>query len=99
MSEVTDSTGRKLVVKEMDPADQLDLFEAAGKNSSNSSWVGMALLVCSVSMIDGVPVPMPSTPDQVKTLARKLGKHGIEAVADALQPTTTAEDVIEAAKN
>lgn len=82
--EITDSRGRKLSVKEMDPADQLDLFEACAKNSMNSAWVGMALLICSVTAIDGVPVMMPKNPSEVKGRARHLGMDGIDAVTMAL---------------
>lgn len=96
-----DSRGRKLLVKEMDPADQLDLFEACAKNSNNSSWVGMALLVCSVTAIDDVPVMMPKTPQQVKDLARRLGSDGIEAVGKALngKEATDGSETVELAKN
>ena len=96
----TDAKGRALTVKEMDPADQLDLFEACAKNSGNSAWVGMALLVCSVTMIDGLPVLMPRNPDEVKALARRLGTEGITAVAKALEtPNAEVSEVVEVAKN
>lgn len=100
MSDVTDAKGRVISVKEMDPADQLDLFEACAKNSTNQAWVGMALLVCSVTAIDNVPVMMPTNPDQVKALARKLGSDGIAAVANVLNaaPSETPE-VLAVAKN
>lgn len=100
MTDVTDSKGRAISVKEMDPADQLDLFEACAKNSTNQAWVGMALLVCSVTSLEGVPVIMPKTPDQVKALARRLGSEGIAAVAAALNPPDKTDDaVVEVAKN
>ena len=101
---VTDSTGRVLTIREMDPADQLDLFEACAQNSTNQAWVGMALLVCSVRGIDGLPWPMPTKPHQVKTLARKLGREGIDAVAKVLRgdeeaPKVAIDEVQAVAKN
>ena len=100
MADTTDSKGRSISVKEMDPADQLDLFEACARNSTNNAWVGMALLVCSVTALDGVPVMMPRNPDEVKALARRLGSDGIAAVAAALNATQTDPvDVVASAKN
>jgi hypothetical protein len=100
---VTDAKGHKLTVHEMDPADKLDLFEAAAKNNGNGNWLGMALLACSVTAIDGQPIPMPKNPEQVKALARRLGNAGIDAVSVALsEPVATPADVnatIETAKN
>jgi hypothetical protein len=81
----TTSAGVKLGVAEMEPADQLDLLEACGRQSTNPAWVGMALLVCSVRDINGVPEPTPSNPAQVKALANKLGHAGIAAVRSVLE--------------
>jgi hypothetical protein len=44
----------------------------------------MALLACSVTAIDGVPVPPPVTEEQLESLVRRLGDAGISAAADAL---------------
>lgn len=105
VTEVTDSKGRKLSLRELDPGDELDLFEACGKNSLNQAWLGTAMMVCSVASIDGTPEPFPRTSDAVKALARRLGHHGIAAIAGAQQtgdaPATndlTKADV-EVAKN
>jgi hypothetical protein len=97
---VVDALGRNLEIKEMDPADQLDLFEACAANSTNVAWVGMALLVCSVTGIDNVPIVMPMTPMQVKALARRLGSEGIAAVSTALNTTPPDQSaVVDTAKN
>lgn len=97
---VIDARGRKLLIHEMDPADQLDLFEACAGNSGNMSWVGMALLVCSVKAIDDVPIAKATNPTHVKIAAKKLGKDGIAAVSEALNPTQdTQADEQAMAKN
>ena len=96
---VTDAAGRVLSVIEMDPADQLDLFEACGAMASNPAWVGMALLASSVRSIDGVPVPQPANKLQVRALAKQLGKHGIAAVASVLNAPDTTAEVVDTAKN
>lgn len=100
MKEAIDDKGRIIGIKEMDPADQLDLFEACAKNSTNQAWVGMALLVCSATSIDAVPVMMPRTPDEVKALARKLGSSGIAAIAGVLNSAESdPAEVAATAKN
>lgn len=98
---VTDAKGRKLVIHEMDPADQLDLFEACGVNNANMSWVGMALLVCSVRSIDDVPIPVSTTPQHVKNAARLLGKDGVAAVARVLNADVggSLDETVAIAKN
>ena len=69
----------------MDPADQLDFFEAcSGGRSSNAAWVMMAMWAASCIAIDGVPVTMPTSPDGIKALARKLGHDGLAAIRIAL---------------
>lgn len=71
---------RTLTVHEMDPGDQLDLIEACADKGSIRGWLAYAMLVCSVTAIDGSPVRMPRNPEQVKDLARKLGNSGVLAV-------------------
>jgi hypothetical protein len=100
LTTVTTDDGRVLGVIEMDPADQLDLFEACGDLSTNQQWVGMALLACSVRSINGVPVPQPANKLQVRALAKQLGKKGIAAVAKFLgEKQADAPEVVAAAKN
>ncbi len=104
---VTDSKGRKLSINRMDPADQLDFFEAcSGGRSSNAAWVTMAMWSASCVAIDGVPVVMPTSPEGIKGLARKLGHEGLAAIRIALDDDEQAPDApstdgvdIELAKN
>lgn len=93
-----EADGRVLRLREMDPADMLDLIEAAGENAGNRAWLRFAMLACSVQAIDGVPVPFPRDPGGVKALARRIGTAGLEAVRAALF-TDTATDELAAAKN
>ena len=90
---VTDSKGRKLSINRMDPADQLDCFEAcSGGRSSNAAWVTMAMWAASCVAIDGVPVVMPSSPEGIKALARKLGHDGLTAIRLGLDDAEQASD-------
>jgi hypothetical protein len=82
---VTDAEGRRLSLRRLTMLDKLRLFKAAGPElARNGLWLGIALLACSVTAIDDVPVPMPATEAQVEALVARLGDAGIEAVASTL---------------
>lgn len=81
---VTDSNGRIITLRVLDPADMLDLLEAAGPASANVGWIRYASVVASVSAIDGVPVPIASTKAHILAAARKLGNEGFAAVGKFL---------------
>lgn len=84
---VTDTDGRRLDLRTLNALDKLRLFKAAGPAlSRNEPWLGMALLACSVSAIDDVPVPMPADERGIEALVQRLGDAGLAAVAGALAP-------------
>jgi hypothetical protein len=90
--QVADGGGRTLTLRRLDALDRLRLFKALGAELSlNTPYLGMALLACSVTAIDGVPVPPPVTEDHLEALVRRLGDHGIAAAADALDGGETGE--------
>ncbi|GAB6853064.1 hypothetical protein [Asaia astilbis] len=83
--------GRHLALRELDPGDMLDLIEAAGSALSGaaaSAWLSYAQMVCAVRAVDGVPVQMPATKDDIRDLARRIGNEGIAV----LQPYFLASD-------
>jgi hypothetical protein len=87
-----DAAGRTLTFRRLDALDRLRLFKALGAELSlNAPYLGMALLVCSVTAIDDVPVPPPVTEEQLESLARRLGDEGIAAIADALDAAERTE--------
>lgn len=98
---VTDSLGRKLTVKRPRALDKMRLFRVLGPDlSMNPAYVGMAMLACSVTEIDGDPVPFPQKQGFVEALVDRIGDEGIEAVAGVLAPDADGvEDVVSAAKN
>ena len=81
---ITDSNGRAISFKEMDAVDMLDLLEAAGAQSTNQGWMRMAMVVASVTDIDGVPVPRARTKEQVRAIAGQLGNPGLIALNEAI---------------
>ena len=87
-----DDAGRELSLRRPDALDRLRLFKALGAELSlNAPYLGMALLACAVTAIDGVPVPAPGTESQLEALVRRLGDGGINAVADALDAAEQQE--------
>lgn len=82
---VADSDGRRLSLRRLTALDKLRLFKAAGPVlAQNQPWLGMAMLACSVSAIDDVPVPPPASEQQIEALVSRLGDNGIAAAATAL---------------
>ena len=81
---VRDADGRELVLRRMTALDRLRLFKAIGPVlSQNNLYLGMATLAGSVTCIDSVPVPPPSTEAHIEALVARLGDAGIAAVAAA----------------
>lgn len=80
-----DEQGRRLSLRHMTVLDRLHLFKAAGPLlSQNVPWLGIAVLACSVTAIDDIPIPMPANEQQVEALVTRLGDAGIAAAATAL---------------
>lgn len=98
---VIDALGRTLTIREIGPMEQIDLFEAAGDQSNNSPWVGMAILAASVTDIDGIPMPAPRSKNNIRAALKTLGTEGVAAVAKALRPSVPEEttDDVAIAKN
>jgi hypothetical protein len=104
-SVVIDAAGRVIKLRDMDPADTLDLIEAAGSAAGNQAWFRMACMVCAVESIDGVPLPAATKKDHIRNSARKLGNEGLYAITKHMFPEAvkqaegeTPEDLV-VAKN
>ena len=88
--------GRVVEAVELDMADQWDFMEIAGRQLDNEPWANTALLACSVTAIDGVPVPRGvKTRDEIRRILRKLGEDGVDAVQIALEPREPPSEIAE----
>ena len=93
MQSLTDSEGRRINIRRLSALDKLRLFKAAGPIlAQNHLWLGMATLACSVTSIDDIPIPTPTTEAQIESLVSRLGDTGIAAVALALAPEAPPVD-------
>ncbi|MGH3635603.1 MAG: hypothetical protein ACRDTS_16260 [Mycobacterium sp.] len=89
---VTDAEGRRIALRRLSALDKLRLFKAAGPVlAQNQPWLGMAVLACSVTAIDDVPVPASATEQQIEAMVARLGDTGINAIAAALDAESTAD--------
>lgn len=85
-----DRAGRHLVLRKPGALDTLRLLKAAGPALAlNEPWLAMAGLVFSVTEIDGIPVPLPTTEQQIEALVERLGDDGLDAIVQSLQPGET----------
>ena len=85
-SEIESGDGRSFTLLEASPGDMLDLIEAAGAAASSGAWMRYALMICSVSAIDGKPVLMPTTKQGVRELGCRIGNAGMDALARVHYP-------------
>src|ERR1700733_5701165 len=84
---VDDRLGRRLVVRRLTALDTLLLFKAAGAvPAQNQPWLSVASLAFSITAVDGVPVPIPTSEAQIEAIVARLGDEGLTAVADAFEP-------------
>lgn len=89
---VVDAKGRRLVMRRPTALDTLRLLKAAGPVlAQNEAWLGMAGLVFCVLEIDGVPVPTPTSEQQIEALVERLGDLGLAAIAQSLEEDKQAE--------
>ncbi len=91
---IVDSLGRRLTIRKLTALDKLRIFKAAGPELSlNQPWLAMAILASAVTAIDDIPLPWPSTENQIEALVSRLGDTGIEAVAETIEPMSESEGI------
>ena len=91
-AEIDSGDGRRFSLRDTNPADMLDLIEAAGNAASSTAWLRYALMICSVSAIDGKPILMPLTKNGVRELGRRVGNKGMDALAAVHYPEPAKDD-------
>ncbi|MGO9304023.1 MAG: hypothetical protein ACLP3R_10020 [Candidatus Korobacteraceae bacterium] len=91
---IVDSLGRRITLRGLTALDKLRIFKAAGPELAlNQPWLAMAILATSVTAIDDIPVPAPSTETQIEALVGRLGDSGIEAIAMAIEPLSQIDEI------
>lgn len=98
--DVVDAGGRVLTLRPPHALDRLRLFKAVGPElAQNPLYLGMALLACAVTAIDGVPVPPPTNEHQIEQIIGRLGDVGLRAASEVVDRTPTDMEVREEAGN
>ena len=99
---ITDANGRQIEVRRVTRRESMRLMRGWGAACNVQIWLGQAMLSACARSIDGVPCPIPATPDQAEALAERLDDTGLEAVGAWLQAKAEAaggDDFKEVAKN
>lgn len=82
---VRDADNRKIEFRRPNALDTLRLLKTAGPVlSQNEAWLSMASLAFTVTNIDDLPIPQPTSEVQIENLIDRLGDAGVGAIADAL---------------
>ena len=80
-----DARGRVFTIRELGPAQMLNVIEmAGGAAAENQTWLRMALLLSSVAAIDGVPTPEHRTKAAFLKFVDTVGNDGWIAVSSAV---------------
>jgi hypothetical protein len=95
---VVDVDGRNIEVKKLLRRESMKLMRLWGAASDVQVWLGNAIVAAHAKSIDGVPLPLPSTPDMAEANVERLGDAGIQAVVDWMAAARD-EDARAAAKN
>ena len=75
----------------------LRLYKALGPELAvNGPYMNAARIAASVTMIDDVPVPFPTSESAIETLLHQLDEDGVEAVALGIKRDVVAKVVTDA---
>ena len=82
---VTDDAGRKLHLRRIGVVEQMRLFKALGPElSANASYMHGALMAAAVEMIDGVPLPFPTSEAGLEAVLERIGLDAMPVIARAM---------------
>lgn len=95
---VIDASGRSIEVKRLARRESMKLMRLWGAASDVQVWLGSAIVAAHAKSIDGVPLPLPTTPDMAEANVDRLGDEGIQAVVDWIA-SVRVEDQTAEAKN
>ncbi|HUB10995.1 MAG TPA: hypothetical protein VMB34_03485 [Acetobacteraceae bacterium] len=94
---IVDALGRHIIIRNLTALDKLRLLKTAGPELAlNQPWLSIAILAASVTAIDDLPIPRPTTEGQIEALVGRLGDAGIDAIAEAVSVTVQGNDVAQA---
>ncbi|MDR3520431.1 MAG: hypothetical protein P4L54_02330 [Acidocella sp.] len=80
---VTDSRGRRIMLRKVGVLETLRLYKALGPELSvNGAYMAAASIAAAAAMIDDVPMPFPNNEAGVELLLERLGDEGVMAVVE-----------------
>lgn len=96
--ELSDATGRTIVVKKPGVLSQYRLVEALGHAAANQVYMAMTMPLLFVSSIDGDPITQPRTKAEVEALIQRLGDEGVTTLMTEIPKLFTSETQEETVK-
>ena len=96
---LTDAKGRVLTLRTLTVLDQVRIMRAIGaEQSQNAPYTSVVMAACTVSDIDGVPLPMPRNERDIDDRIVRVGDDGFAIITAHLrQQTQAVQDAAEAA--
>lgn len=83
--EVTDTRGRKIVVKKLNALEKMRLAKVMGPDGvTNPSYSAYATIAASVISIDGEHEPFPMTTRALEAMVTQLDDEGLEAATSGV---------------
>jgi hypothetical protein len=94
---VTDAKGRRITLRKINVLDQVKMLRAIGpKQAENQPYFNIVECAFMADMLDGIPLPMPSTEQQIDAAIGRLGDEGIAAIMvhriEEMKATTEAAE-------
>ena len=94
---LTDARGRSIEAKALTGREVSKFLRLCGPSASNSVWRDDTLLRATVRSLGGVPVPFPTSLDDLDDLWDTIDGDAVQAVADWLGTLNRPEDSLAAA--
>jgi hypothetical protein len=103
---LTDSLGRRIIYRNLNPLEQARVYKALGEFSSNEAYAKYCMVACAVQSIDDERGPAPTTILGVEARIDWVGEDGFtviwtDLIAELreLQNSRSAEEIAEEHRN
>jgi hypothetical protein len=82
---VADGRGRRITLKKPSARALCRLLEVLGDSARNQLYFAIVAPLMFIHDVDGIPVPLPETKNDLEILLDSLGQEGLRAVMQGLQ--------------
>lgn len=90
VTELTDASGRKLVLREIEILEESRIVRMCGDDATNQGYMmGYVMPACMVASIDGDPLPIPANKRELEFAIKRVGRSGMAAVLESYVKRST----------